>query len=177
MSAVSRSTRAVLAVGPLVFAALFLFRSVRPVLDTTILAIGLALVVVTGGLLAGRRWAAAYVIFPVAVFASPAGREFSFHLSAVDSDAWRWFAVVSLLALGLALGVVALVLLDRPVTKPAGGASLGGGLAVGFLMIVAIQAIEPHPAFGGELSDDEIAALPVIELVNFGYLAHRPAGT
>ena len=167
--------RTPLALAPVVFAVLFLVRSVTPVLDTTLLSIGALLVVVTGGLLVGRRWAAlAYLIFPVAVFASPAGREFSFHLSAIDSAGWRWFAVLSLLSLGTSVGVVALVLLDRRPTLKMGTASVAGGLLLGGLMIVAIQALHSHPAFGDDLSDDEIAALPVIELVNYGYLADGP---
>ena len=172
MIGISRTARSVLAVGPAVFAVLFLVRSVRPTVDTTLLPIGLALAVLTVALLTGRRWAAlAYLSCPVAVFATPAGREFSFHLSAIDSTGWRWFAVASLLGLGTAIGLVALVLLDRPPSWRTGGAAVVGGLALGLLMIVGIQAIEPHPAFGGDLSDEEIAALPVIELVNYGYLA------
>ncbi len=61
------------------FVAVFLFRSITPFLDAIIALITAALIVVVGLMLVGQRWAGvAFFVFPVAVFASPAGREFSF---------------------------------------------------------------------------------------------------
>ena len=167
--------QAVLAVGPVVFLGLLVLRAVTPVVDTTLLSISLVIGIVTSGTVAGRRWAAlAYLVVPVALLTSPAGRELSFDLSAIDSTGWRWFAVGSLLSAGVATAAAILVLLGRQPSPSNGAAAVVGGLALGGLMIVAVQGISSHPGFGSDLSDEEIAALPVVELVNYGYLSDGP---
>lgn len=167
--------RAALAVGPIVFLGLLVVRAVTPVVDPTLLSISLVIAIATAGTVAGWRWAAlAYLLVPVALLTSPAGRELSFDLSAVDSSGWRWFAVGSLLSVGVATAVAILVLVGRQPSPSTGAATIVGGLALGAVMIVGIQALEPHPAFGDDLGDEEVAALPVIELVNYGYLADGP---
>lgn len=165
----SLGARVALATGPVVFAVLFVFRGVRPVADPTILGIATVLLVVTGFLLRGRRWAAVGELgFVVALFASPASRSFSFDLAGIDSTGWQVFAVVGLVSLGLAAATALVVLTDRRRPRELVLATVGGAaLGVGF--IVAIQAVEPIQAYATDLTDDQLAALPEVELLDFAY--------
>jgi hypothetical protein len=159
-----------LAIGPILFTTAFAVRSVTPALDSLVVSITVALAVVVGFMFAGQRWAgAAFLIFPVALFASPAGREFSFNLSSIDNRTWRVHAIVGLLGLGVSSVAAVFVMVGN---KPRGrslAAGLFAGAALGALMTAALATIYKHPAFGQDLTAQEIAALPVIEMLNYGY--------
>ncbi|MEM9565814.1 MAG: cupredoxin domain-containing protein, partial [Actinomycetota bacterium] len=128
-----------------------------------------------------------YLAFPIALFTSPAIRELAFNLSAVDSVAWRWYSVVSLVSLGLATAGAILVGRHgrhgrrRPAAEavaspdrsgdvgPVWLAAGGGGLVLGLAFLLLAPAVAGNPGFGRELSDDELAALPTIDLLNYRY--------
>ncbi len=75
--------RSPLAGGPILVLLVFVFRSLTPMFDATVASISGVLSVVVAFMLAGQRWAGmAFLVLPIALFASPAGREFSFNLSA-----------------------------------------------------------------------------------------------
>jgi hypothetical protein len=100
-------------------------------------------------------------------------REFSFNLSAIDSDGWRAWAVASLLALGWSLIAALVVLAAGDRVDEASGRRAAGGVAAAFATGVALVAVfpvlSPQPGFGGDLDAAAIDALPVIELVNYRY--------
>jgi hypothetical protein len=161
-----------LAIGAILFAATFVMRSVMPMLDTIVLSITIALLVVVAFMFIGHRWAGlAFQAFPIALFTSPAGREFSFNLTAVDNSIWRWHAVIGLVSLGVSSVVAVYVMLGRAPRSRSLAATLVGGLAFGALMIAAISALYSHPGFGRSLSAETVDSLPVIEMVNYGYFA------
>jgi hypothetical protein len=175
MNTTSTSTRfalwrSPLALGPILVLAIFVFRSLTPMFDSIIAAISVALVIVIAFMLAGHRWAGlAFLILPVALFASPAGREFSFNLSAVDNTIWRWHSVVGLLAVGVGSVAAVFVAMGR---RPSGArllVTMAGGLGFGAVMIAAMAALFPHPGSGQSLAKSEIAALPVIDMLNYAY--------
>jgi hypothetical protein len=166
--------RSPLAVGPILVLVVFVFRSLTPMFDATVASISGVLAVVVGFMLAGQRWACmAFLMLPIALFTSPAGREFSFNLSAVDDPIWRWHSIVGLLSVGV--GCVAAVFVALGKAPPVGNrraplvASMAGGLGIGALMIVAMSALFPHPGFGQSLSNEKIVSLPEIEMLNYAY--------
>ena len=113
--------RWMLGLGPISLAALFLVRATVPVVDTVLLAIFVVLVAATAGLIAGSRGGAAVVLaLGLALFQPMTAREFSFSLSATDSDLWRIWAFASLAALGwtIVAAIVVLVVGDRADTAP-----------------------------------------------------------
>jgi hypothetical protein len=162
--------RSPLAVAPLLFLGTFVMRSVFPMFDSIVFSITVALTVVTAAMFVGQRWAGgAFLLFPVALFTSPAGREFAFNLSAIDNRVWRWHSIVGLVAMGISCVVAVYVMLGR---KPGGlhlAGSLVGGSALGAIMIAALASIHSHPGFGQTLSAQTIASLPAIDLLNYAY--------
>lgn len=159
-----------LGLGPLVLAGLFAARALSPAPDVMLLSIFGVLAVCSLGLMVGSRLGAGGVLLlSLSLFQPITAREFSFGLSSVDSVWWRFWAIASLVALGWSL-VSAVVVL----TGQAGGhvrslAFVGGGLVVGVGLIPLFSAIAPQPGFGRDLDDEEIAALPVIEMLNYRY--------
>jgi hypothetical protein len=178
--ATSRSTnrfvlwRSPLALGPILVLGAFVFRSLTPLFDTTVALISGVLIVVVAFMLVGQRWSGfAFLVLPVALFTSPAGREFSFNLSAVDNPIWRWHSIVGLLSVGVGSVAAVFVARGRP---PRNGhhrlrlvANMAGGVGLGGLMIVAMSALFPHPGFGQAMSNQKIDSLPVIEMLNYAY--------
>jgi hypothetical protein len=162
--------RSPLAIAPLLFLGVFVIRSVFPVFDSIVFSITVALLVVTAAMFAGQRWAGgAFLVFPAALFTSPAGREFAFNLSAIDNRTWRWHAIVGLVAMGISCVAAVYVMLGR---NPGGrqlAVSLAGGSVLGALMIASLSAIHGHPGFGQTLSAQAIASLPAIDLLNYAY--------
>lgn len=163
-------------VGPVAFLVLFAARAVNPA-DPILLVIAAAMAVTTVGVVAGVRLAAwAYPVFPIAVFTTPALRELSFNLSAVDSDDWRLHAIASLVSLGWAtVTALAVAFLDRGPSGGGGGGgrawlgATGGGLALGLVLLLLAPIVQREPGHGRDLSDEELAALPVIDLLNYRY--------
>ena len=177
-------SRWLLGLGPVALASLFLLRATTPAADPTLLGIFVVLLAGVAGLVAGSRIGAATVLLlSLALFQPMTAREFSFSLSAVDSDAWQIWAAASLVALGWSI-VAAVVVLVRGERTDAVrvrhvGAQVAAGLGLGALLIAVFPAISPQPAFGQDLDDDEINRLPVIQLLNFGYdpvVVEAPAG-
>jgi hypothetical protein len=163
-----------LGVGPIGLATLFLVQATAPVVDIVLLAIFVVLVVASAGLIAGSRAGAAVVlVLGLALFQPMTAREFSFSLSATDSNLWRIWAVASLAALGwtIVAAIVVLAVGDRADTAPPWrvGSLAVGGLALGFGLVAVFPALAPQPAFGQGLDDEATQALPVIELLNFAY--------
>jgi hypothetical protein len=162
--------RSPLAIAPLVFLGVFVIRSVFPMFDSIVFSITVALVVVTAAMLIGQRWAGgAFLIFPVALFTSPAGREFAFNLSAIDNRMWRWHSIVGLVAMGITSVVAVFVMVGRQPRGSALAGNLAGGSALGALMIAALSALHGHPGFGQDLSAQTIDSLPAIDLLNYAY--------
>lgn len=166
--------RWVLGIGPISLAALFLVRATVPVADTLLLAIFVVLVAATAGLIAGSRAAAGVVlVLGLALFQPMTAREFSFSLTATDSDLWRIWAIASLASLGwtIVAAIVVLVVGDRADAAPPRrlGTLAVGGLALGFGLVAVFPAMAPQPAFGRGLDDEATRALPVIELLDYAY--------
>lgn len=166
--------RWLLGAGPIALASLFLVRATVPVLDPLLLAIFVVLVAGTIALIGGSRIGAGVVLaLALALFQPMTAREFSFSLSATDSDLWRIWAVASLASLGWTIVAAAVVLAigDRTGTAPTWrvGSLAGGGLALGLGLLAVFPALAPQPAFGQGLDDETIAELPVIEMLNFAY--------
>lgn len=166
--------RWLLGIGPIALASLFLVRATIPVVDTILLAIFAVLVAAAVALIGGSRAGAAVVLaLALALFQPMTAREFSFSLTASDSQVWRVWAVASLLALGWTI-VAAVVVLA--VGERADGAApwrigslAAGGVALGVGLVALFPVLSPQPAFGEGLDDETIAELPVIELLNFAY--------
>ena len=166
--------RWMLGLGPVGLASLFLVRATVPVVDALLLSIFVILVAGTVALIAGSRIGAAVVLsLGVALFQPMTAREFSFSLNATDSDAWRVWAVASLVSLGwtIVAAIVVLAVGERTDDAPPWrvGSLVGGGLALGVALVAMFPALSPQPAFGQSLDDDAVAALSVIEMVNFAY--------
>ena len=105
MSAVAARLRSwqrwVLGVGPITLAALFLVRATVPVIDTLLLGIFVVLAAGTVALIAGSRIGAGVVLaLSLALFQPITAREFSFSLTAIDSDVWRAWAIASAISIG-----------------------------------------------------------------------------
>ena len=163
-----------LGVGPVCLTLLFLVRATTPAVDPMLLGIFVVLAASAAGLIAGSRIGAAGVlVLGLALFQPITAREFSFSLSAVDSQLWRVWAVGSLVALGWSLvaAVVVLAAADTVDRTPSVriGSAVAGGLALGVALIAVFPALSPQPAFGQGLDDEAIAELPVIELLDFRY--------
>jgi hypothetical protein len=166
--------RWMLGVGPVVLASLFLVRATVPVVDTLLLSIFVVLVAATVAMVAGSRVGAGVVLaLGLALFQPMTAREFSFSLSATDSDVWRVWAVASLVALGwtIVAAVAVLVVGDRTDAAPPWrvGSLVGGGVALGVGLLAVFPVLAPQPAFGQDLDDRSVDELPVIELLNFAY--------
>ena len=166
--------RWVLGVGPLGLAALFLVRATVPVIDSLLLSIFVVLVASTGALIAGSRLGAGVVLaLGLALFQPMTAREFSFSLSATDSDVWRVWAVASLVSLGwtIVAAVAVLAVGDRTDAAPPWrvGSLAGGGVALGMALLAVFPALAPQPAFGQDLAAESVEELEVIEMLNFAY--------
>ncbi len=166
--------RWMLGLGPVGLALLFFVRATVPVVDALLLSIFVVLAAGTVALIAGSRIGAAVVLaLGVALFQPMTAREFSFSLGATDSDAWRLWAVASLVSLGwtIVAAIVVLAVGERTDDAPPWrvGSLVGGGLALGVALVAMFPALSPQPAFGQSLDDDAVAALSVIEMVNFAY--------
>ncbi len=160
--------RAMAMIGPPTFLILYAARAVNP-FDPTLVAIAAALAVVTVALLRRHRWAGfAYILFPVAVFSSPAIRELSFNLTAAGAGPWRWWAIAALVSLGVATAT-ALVVASGATEFSAWSGALVGGSVLGALLLLIAPVVSRQPAFGRDLTDEELAALPVIDLLNYRY--------
>lgn len=155
--------RSPLAGGPILVLLVFVFRSLTPMFDATVASISGVLIVVVAFMLAGQRWAGmAFLVLPIALFASPAGREFSFNLSAVDDPIWRWHSIVGLLSVGVGCVAAVFVALGRPLRVGQRRAPLVAslaGLGLGALMVLAMSALFPHPGYGQSLSSGKIDSL------------------
>jgi hypothetical protein len=175
MSEPQRSTkfqmwRSPLAVGPVLFTVVFLIRSFTPMFDPLVFSIAAALAVVVAFMMTGQRWAGlAFYIFPVALFTSPAGREFSFNLSAVDNRLWRWHALVGLISLGIGCVAAGFVTIGHAPKRWPLTTGFAAGVGLGGLMIGAIGALFSHPGYGQTISTATRESLPVIEMLNYGY--------
>jgi hypothetical protein len=168
------SRRWLLGVGPVVLATLFLVRATTPVVDPLLLGIFVVLTTATVALVGGSRVGAVVVlVLGLALFQPITAREFSFSLTAVDSDLWRAWAVASLVALGWSLVAAAIVLAAGNRVEDASGGRMATGVAaalgLGAVLVAVFPALSPQPAFGGDLDARAIESLPVIELVNFRY--------
>ena len=166
--------RWLLGAGSLTLAALFLVRASTPVADPLLLAIFVALLCATVGLIAGSRLAAGIVLLlTLALFQPITAREFSFSLDAVDSSAWRAWAIASILAIGWSIVAAIVVLVHGSRTGDQHrwhlGAQVAGGVVLGLVLLAVFPALAPQPAFGRGLDRAQIDDLPVIELVNYRY--------
>lgn len=161
----------VLVVAPIVLAALLVIRALRPNVDSTVIAVAVALVAVIVGVGFRQRWAGfALIVFPVALIVTPAAADLSFSLVAVDSDWWRWHAIASLVAGGMTIVVAVVVATGlRLGRRERFVASIGGAL-VGVAMIGLVQLVAPTETFGDDLTDAERAALPRVDLLNYTYV-------
>lgn len=183
MSGLTHRDAAMLSAAPATFAALFALRALRPVVDTTLVGILVAIVVCVVGLFLGRRWAAVtFLVFPVALIVSPAARDLSFSLVSPDSTAWRLHAIASLVTAGLSVASCATMLLVTTLVRPAGSGGRGspvggrvvavgtlGGSMLGVGMIGLVQLVSPVQVYGAGLDAAERDALPKVALVNFAY--------
>lgn len=159
-----------LAIGPVVLTACFLIRAVRPVVDPTLLGIGVVFVVATIGTIIGSRIAAGVlVVLCGAMFQPIVARDLSFSLDAIDSGPWRVWAIVTILALGWSMVYGIVVLVGRSPTTRVDLATVALGLGLGVALLGVFPLLSDQPAFGDDLSTDEIAALPEIVLVNYAY--------
>lgn len=166
--------RWVLGVGPITLATLFLLRATTPTIDTVLVGIFVLLTACAVALIAGSRIGAAGVLaLGLALFQPITAREFSFSLSAVDSDGWRIWAVASLVALGWSLVAAVIVLVAGRRTDSTPGwriaSAVAAGVVLGVALIAVFPALSPQPAFGRDLGAEAIAALPVIEMRNYSY--------
>ncbi|MFD1149243.1 cupredoxin domain-containing protein [Saccharothrix hoggarensis] len=113
----------------------------------------------------GRRAGlyAALVAAPVMVAFRPGG--LAFDLIRPGDVLPFAVAAVQVLAVGVAVlsAVLALVRRDRAVVGLAGGAALGAAVAV------ALVAVLPQADDTGSLTPDQVAALPVVDLVNYRF--------
>jgi hypothetical protein len=166
--------RWLLGIGPVVLATLLLVRATTPVIDPLLTGIFVVLFAATVALIGGSRVGAGIVlVLGLALFQPITAREFSFSLTAVDSDLWRAWAVVSLLALGWSLVAAVTVLAAGDRVDDAGGGRVATGVAaalgLGAALVAVFPLLSPQPVFGGDLDATAIDSLPVIELVNFRY--------
>jgi hypothetical protein len=166
--------RWVLGIGPIGLAALFFVRATVPVIDSLLLGIFVVLVAGTLALIAGSRAGAGVVLaLSLALFQPMTAREFSFSLTAVDSDLWRVWAIASAISIGWSIvaSIVVLVAGDRTeVASPWRVTSVvAGGLALGVAATALFPVLAPQPAYGQGLDADAIEALPVIRMFDFGY--------
>ena len=162
-------TRLILSVGPLALAVLFLIRALVSGPDPLLLQIFVVLAIAVGALVAGSRIGAGVVLLLVlALFQPVTTRDFSFNLSSVDEPLWRLWAIGSILAMGCTFAASILVLIGEIDFRRAIG-GLAVGLVLGAGLIPLFSTLAPQPGFGGDLSTEEIGALPVIEMLNFGY--------
>lgn len=161
--------RVVLAIGPVALTMLFLVRTVSPTVDVTLLMVGFILAAATVAMVFGSRLGSGVVLLlGLSLFQPITAREFSFSLSSVDSEAWRLWAIGSLLALGWSLVSSALVVGGVADRAPA-AVVVGVSSVVGVVLIPVFAALAPQPGFGSDLSDAEMASLPVIEMLNYRY--------
>lgn len=159
-----------LALGPVLFTGVFAYRSFVPMFDGIITAVTAGLIGVVTFMFVGQRWAGlAFLVFPVAVFTSPAGREFSFNLTAVDSPVWKWHSAIGLLSLGVSTLAAGFVAMGRPPRPIQLAGTLASGLGFGGVMIWTISALYPHPGFGRNVPTSALKSLPEIELLNYAY--------
>ncbi len=166
--------RWLLGVGPVTLATLFLVRATTPVIDPLLVGIFVVLLAATVALIAGSRVGAGVVlVLGLALFQPITAREFSFSLTAVDSDLWRVWAVGSLVALGWTLVAAVAVLAAGDRVDDTNGRHLATGvvaaLGLGAALVAVFPMLSPQPAFGRGLDDAAIESLPVVELVNFRY--------
>lgn len=161
--------RALVGVGPVLLSAIFLIRAVRPVPDTLLLSIFAVLFLAVAAMIAGRRIGAAVVLaLGLALFQPITARDFAFSLGSVDSTAWRWWAIVGVIALGMTLVSSVVIALGRTDSASILGGSVAG-VALGFALLLVFPALSAQPNFGGDLTAAELDALPVIELLNYRY--------
>jgi hypothetical protein len=155
-------------------AGLFLVRATTPVADPILLSIFVVLLAGAIGLVAGSRPAAGVVlVLALALFQPITAREFAFSLTAIDSSAWRAWAIASVVAIGWSIVAAVVVLVRAERTDAQRGSQLGaqvaGGVALGVALLAVFPALAPQPAFGHGLDDDAIAQLPVVELLDFRF--------
>ena len=161
--------RLLLSVGPLALTVLFLIRALLPSPDPLLLQIFVVLAIAVAALVAGSRIGAGVVLLLALAFFQPANvLYFSFNLSSIDEPLWRLWAIGSLLAMGCTLAASVLVLIGEIDSRRAIG-GLAVGLVLGVGLVPLFSALAPQPGFGGDLSTEELDALPVIEMLNFGY--------
>jgi hypothetical protein len=166
--------RWVLGIGPISLSALFFVRATAPVIDSLLLGIFVVLAAGTVALIAGSRFGAGVVLaLSLALFQPMTAREFSFSLTAVDSDLWRGWAIGSAISIGWSIvaSIVVLAVGDRTdVASPWRVTSaVAGGLVVGVALTALFPLLAPQPASGQGLDADAIDALPVIRMFDFGY--------
>jgi hypothetical protein len=144
-----------LGAGPIVLAALFLVRATTPVIDPLLLGIFVVLVAATIALVGGSRVGAGVVlVLSLALFQPMTAREFSFSLTAIDSDLWRVWAAASVVALGWTLVAAVAVLAagaSRRCRSRTSGDGRRGSARVGGGTRRRLPDASPQPAFGRDL--------------------------
>lgn len=159
------------AIGPAAIGLLLLVRAIAADGLEPAIAGPIALVLFGIAAFVARRrppWSAALLMVgPVALVTTPARTEFAFNLARPDDTGWYVFTLAVAAATGLSVAAAATVVagdrLPRRITVPA--VTLLG--AVGFAVLV--QAVDPQPDLGDDLTDAQLAALPEVALVNYGY--------
>lgn len=164
--------RLILGAGAVLLAALFLMRGLVPVVDLTLLVIFLVLAGAAVATIGGSRvGAGVLMLLSLALFQPITAREFAFNLSSIDQPYWRWWAVASVVSLGLTIILAALTLIgvDLAADRRKVALAFVAGAALGVGLLPVFGALAPQPGFGRDLDDAEIASLPVIELLNYRY--------
>lgn len=113
----------------------------------------------------GRRWAAVVTVLSVITVVALRMTTLSFDLARPGDVAPFVLAVATLLTIGVSL--VAGVLAQRNADRPA--VTLIGGLATGGVLAAALLLGLPQTEDTDGLSDEQVAALPTIEMVNFKF--------
>ena len=113
----------------------------------------------------GRRWAPVVTVLSVVTVVALRMTTLSFDLARPGDVAPFVLAVATVLTLGVSLVASLLGLRGpgRPALALAGGLAAGGALAAGLLLGM------PQTEDTGGLSDEQVAALPTIEMVNFKF--------
>ena len=113
----------------------------------------------------GRRWAPVVTVLSAVTVVALRMTTLSFDLARPGDVAPFALAVATLLTIGVSL--VAGVLAGRGAGRPA--IVLAGGLATGGVLAAGLLLGFPQSEDTGGLSEEQVAALPTIEMVNFTF--------
>ena len=162
--------------GAAVTAVALLWRSLFAVgeIDATLLGPAATAVAIAVFVAIGPRWTVlAGIPFAAAALLTAGRSELSFNLERPEETGWFVYAIVVLFSVATLAGAALGLVQPGPKRRPQLLVALLGAAVTSAAVFAFVLSFEPQENLRGDLTDAEVASLPVIDMLNFAYTPAR----